>query len=146
MLDVRDLPIANAAGPSLQAGLATSNSPSAASASSSRPDLQMHDFQMMETPLVMSGFRPEAIQLWQQQMAGTTLATIAAGGVGGSSDSSPEPKRRGSSSHASWIAVSLLLVQGDLEVAATCTVTYIDPKQLLACGHPILQSGTISVP
>ncbi len=26
----------------------------------------------------MSGFRPEAIQLWQQQMAGTTLATIAA--------------------------------------------------------------------
>jgi len=146
MLDVRDLPIANAAGPSLQAGLATSNSPSAASASSSRPDLQMHDFQMMETPLVMSGFRPEAIQLWQQQMAGTTLATIAAGGVGGSSDSSPEPNAVAAAAMLPGSAVSLLLVQGDLEVAATCTVTYIDPKQLLACGHPILQSGTISVP
>ena len=59
MLDVRDLPIANGAGPSLQASLATSNNPSASSASSSRPDLQMHDFQMMETPLVMSGFRPK---------------------------------------------------------------------------------------
>jgi len=38
------------------------------------------------------------------------------------------------------------LVRGDLEIAATCTVTYVDPKQLLACGHPILQAGTVSLP
>jgi len=25
-------------------------------------------------------------------------------------------------------------------------VTYIDPKQLLACGHPVLQAGTVSMP
>jgi hypothetical protein len=43
-------------------------------------------------------------------------------------------------------AVSAQLVRGDLEIAATCTVTYIDPKQLLACGHPILQAGPISLP
>ncbi len=141
MLDVRDLPIANAAGPSLQAGLATSNNQSTSPA-----NLSGHEFQMMETPLVMSGFRPEAIQLWQQQMAGTTLATIAAGGVGGSSDFSPEPNAAAAAAMLPGSAVSLLLVQGDLGVAATCTVTYIDPKQLLACGHPILQSGTISVP
>jgi hypothetical protein len=42
--------------------------------------------------------------------------------------------------------VSAQLVRGDLEISATCTVTYIDPKQLLACGHPILQAGTISLP
>ena len=38
------------------------------------------------------------------------------------------------------------LVRGDLEIAATCTVTYVDPKQLLACGHPILQAGPVSMP
>jgi hypothetical protein len=43
-------------------------------------------------------------------------------------------------------AVSAQLVRGDLEVAATCTVTYIDAKQVLACGHPLMQAGPVSLP
>jgi hypothetical protein len=43
-------------------------------------------------------------------------------------------------------AISAQLIRGDLEIAATCTVTYVDPKQLLACGHPILQAGPVSMP
>src|SRR6185503_14619546 len=43
------------------------------------------NFQTMETPQVMSGFHPEAIRLWQKQMAGTGLDLIAAGGGSGSS-------------------------------------------------------------
>ena len=43
-------------------------------------------------------------------------------------------------------AVSAQLVRGDLEISATCTVTYVDPKQLLACGHPIMQAGPVSMP
>ncbi len=43
-------------------------------------------------------------------------------------------------------AVSMQLIRGDLEVAATCTVTYIDRKQLLACGHPVLGAGPVSLP
>jgi FMN-dependent NADH-azoreductase len=31
-------------------------------------------------------------------------------------------------------------------MAATCTVTYVDPQQLLACGHPLLQAGPVSLP
>ena len=38
------------------------------------------------------------------------------------------------------------LVRGDIEVAATCTITYIDPRQLLACGHPVLGAGPVSLP
>lgn len=38
------------------------------------------------------------------------------------------------------------LVRGDLEISATCTVTYVDPRQLLACGHPVLQAGPVSLP
>jgi hypothetical protein len=108
-------------------------------------------FQAMETPLVMSGFRPEAIRLWQKEMAGTGLDIIAAGGGSGSS----KPDTDGSlgaispSAIASVVpgsAVSAQLVRGDLEISATCTVTYVDPRQLLACGHPILQAGSVSLP
>ncbi|MGH9600196.1 MAG: hypothetical protein ACRD27_10045, partial [Terracidiphilus sp.] len=44
------------------------------------------NFEPMETPLTMTGFAPAAIGLWQQKMAGTNLAMVAAGGVGGGSD------------------------------------------------------------
>jgi len=111
-------------------------------------------FQPMQTPLVLSGFRPEAIRFWQQQTAGTALETVAAGGStsgsGAGLDSSsapstspeapvPPPLQPGSS-------VSMLLVRGDIEIAATCTITYIDPRQLLACGHPVLGAGPVSLP
>ncbi len=42
-------------------------------------------FRMMETPLVMSGFSPEAVKFWQQKMAGTGLDQVSAGGMGGGS-------------------------------------------------------------
>ena len=43
-------------------------------------------------------------------------------------------------------AVSAILVRGDLSISGTCTVTYVDPTQLLACGHPITQFGPVSMP
>ena len=144
MLEVRDLPIDAA-----QTTMTAANSSDSVSA-----DGMM--FEAMETPLVMSGFRPEAIKWWQKEMAGTGLEMVAAGGVGGSS----LPSSSGSgwtsadakiskSALASVVpgsAVSAQLIRGDLDISATCTVTYIDPKQLLACGHPILQAGPVSLP
>jgi len=105
------------------------------------------NFQAMETPLVITGLRPEAIRLWQQQMAGTGLATVAAGGASsGSGSSLDEPSTLAAATMVPGSAVSAQLVRGDIEISATCTVTYIDPKQLLACGHPILQAGPVSLP
>ena len=139
MLEVRDLPPQSAWA-------------SKSAHASSHPDSYVSTggmtFQAMETPLVMSGFRPEAISLWQKQMAGTGLDMVAAGG--GSGSSKPETGAGFSSSALASIepgsAVSAELVRGDLEISATCTVTYVDPKQLLACGHPILQAGPVSMP
>jgi len=39
-----------------------------------------------------------------------------------------------------------VLVRGDMDIAATCTVTYIDPQRLLACGHPLMQFGQVDLP
>jgi len=123
MLAVRDLPMTNM----------TPMTPGAAT--------DGMNLQPMETPLTMSGFSAEAVRFWRRQMAGTGLETVAAGGAASSSASS-QP----SIPVAPGAAVSALLVQGDMEIAATCTVTYLDAKQLLACGHPLFQAGTISLP
>jgi hypothetical protein len=93
----------------------------------------------MDTALVFNGFNEQALELWKQHVSSPGLTAMA--GVGGSSsdEKQPEPIVPGS-------AVSALLMRGDLEIAATCTVTYVDPKQLLACGHPITQFGPVSMP
>jgi hypothetical protein len=93
----------------------------------------------MDMPLVFNGFNPETLELWKEHAPLLGLTAVA--GIGGSSsdEKQPEPIIPGS-------AVSALLMRGDLEIAATCTVTYVDPKQLLACGHPITQFGPVSMP
>lgn len=109
-------------------------------------NFQAQNFHAMDTPLVMSGFAPAAIELWQQRMAGTSLAEVAAGGIGGNSDSDARISQAAIRALEPGSAISAELVRGDLEMAATCTITYIDPKQLLACGHPIFQAGPVSLP
>jgi hypothetical protein len=100
----------------------------------------------METPLVMAGFAPQAVRLWQEKMAGTGLDMVAAGGGSGGSKPGKAITAAAIASVVPGSAVSAQLVRGDMEIAATCTVTYVDPKQLLACGHPILQAGPVSLP
>jgi hypothetical protein len=94
--------------------------------------------QPIDTPLVFSGFSPDALRLWKEH---APLGLVPVEGVGGSesSEKQPDPMVPGS-------AVSAVLVRGDLDIAATCTVTYIDPKKMLACGHPITQFGPVSMP
>ena len=113
------------------------------SAQGPTPVADSTDIHPIETPLVLSGFSPEAVRFFQEHVSVMGLTPIA--GLGGSSsddghiDSSSAPLLPGS-------AVSALLVRGDLEIAATCTVTYVDPKQVLACGHPITRYGDVSIP
>jgi hypothetical protein len=133
MLEVRDIPVA---GQTLLAELPRKKD--------TGPMGEEPAFVPMETPLVMSGFHPEAVKLWQQKMEGTGLETVSAGGAGTSK--SDKLSAAAAASIVPGSAVSALLVGGDLEIAATCTVTYIDPKQLLACGHPLLQAGPVSLP
>ena len=142
MMEVRNLPIE----PSHELQRASTVLPTTASAADPGQPWSGATFQAMETPLVMSGFSPEAIQLWQKKTAGTGLDVVAAGGVGGSSGSSASMAMASPAGVVPGSAVSAQIVRGDMEIAATCTVTYIDPKQLLACGHPILQAGPVSLP
>src|SRR3984885_12672104 len=92
----------------------------------------------IETPLVFNGFSEEAIQLFAGQLGSAGIVPVmGAGSV--SNDKQPEPLEAGS-------AVSAILVRGDMDIEATCTVTYVDPQRLLACGHPLLQFGSVDLP
>src|SRR5499427_1145662 len=91
----------------------------------------------IETPLVFNGFSEEAVKAFAPQFASAGIVPVmGAGSV--SEEKQPEPLEAGS-------AVSAVLVRGDMDIAATCTVTYIDPQRLLACGHPLLQFGSVDI-
>lgn len=97
------------------------------------------EMQAMETPLVFSGFSPETVERFGDRFRAMGMTPVAGLGGADSAAVQPEPLVPGS-------AVSAVLVRGDLSVAGTCTVTYVDPKRLLACGHPITQYGPVDMP
>ena len=92
----------------------------------------------IETPLVFNGFSEDTLRLFSKEFASAGVVPVmGAGSV--SNDKQPEPLVPGS-------AVSAILVRGDMNIAGTCTVTYLDDSHLLACGHPLLQSGNVDIP
>ncbi len=92
----------------------------------------------IESPLVFNGFSEEAIQLFAGKLGAAGIVPVmGAGSI--SNDKQPEPLVPGS-------AVSAVLVRGDMDIEATCTVTYVDLQKLLACGHPLLQFGSVDLP
>ena len=93
----------------------------------------------IETPLLFSGFSQQAVDAFKDRFTAQGLTPVVGLGGGSNTEKQPEPIEPGSS-------VSALLVRGDMEIAATCTATYVDKRQLLACGHPITQTGSLSVP
>jgi len=92
----------------------------------------------IETPLVFNGFSEDTVQRFSSQFAAAGIVPVM--GAGSASNAKqPEPMEPGS-------AVSAILVQGDMNIAATCTVTYMDAQHLLACGHPLMQFGAVDLP
>ena len=92
----------------------------------------------IETPFVFNGFSQEGLQLFAPPLTAAGLVPVR--GVGSVSDAKqPEPLEPGS-------AISAILVRGDMDISATCTVTYMDATHLLACGHPLMQYGMVDLP
>src|ERR1700676_5126854 len=92
----------------------------------------------IETPLVFNGFSEDTVQRFASQFSAAGIVPVmGAGSV--SNAKQPEAMEPGS-------AVSAILVQGDMNIAATSPVTYMDAQHLLACGHPLMQFGMVDLP
>jgi hypothetical protein len=98
------------------------------------------EVQPIETALVFGGFSQDAVARFGERFRAMGMTPVAGlGGAAAAGTKQPEPLVPGS-------AVSAVLVRGDLSISGTCTVTYVDPTQLLACGHPITQFGPVEMP
>ncbi len=115
--------------PSRTSGPGLSNTPVADFANYLKP---------IEAPLVFNGFSQDAVQRFAPEFSAAGIVPVM--GAGSVTDAKqPEPLEPGS-------AVSAILVRGDMDISATCTVTYMDAHHLLACGHPLLQYGMVDLP
>lgn len=92
----------------------------------------------IETPLVFNGYSEESIHRFAPQFASAGIIPVMGAGSS-SNDPQPGAIEPGSS-------VGAVLVRGDMDISATCTVTYIDADHLLACGHPFLNFGQVEMP
>lgn len=137
-LDKSPMEEAAAAKPSISTAAGKTAAPGdASSLGSSAQDFKDY-LKPIDAPLVFNGFSEDAVRAFAPQFASAGIIPVmGAGSV--SNDKQPEPLVPGS-------AVSAVLVRGDMDIAATCTVTYVDPQRLLACGHPLLQFGAVDLP
>lgn len=87
-------------------------------------------------PIFGPELAPEAKALWQGGPV-RFMGTAAQGGAPSGGEASPiEP--------GGMVAVSL--VQGDLNMMATGTITYVSGKKLMMFGHPLFNLGSVDLP
>ena len=93
------------------------------------------------TPVVLSGFTPQAIQFFQPEFQSLGLVPVQGGMSGGAEDSGAPaaPLEPGS-------MISVQLVRGDMGVSADGTVTLVDGNRIFAFGHPFLSAGPMEIP
>lgn len=125
-----DAPAKNAAQPLTLAALSKSGN------ATSLPS----GFAPIQTPLMVSGVDARVLAFMQEQFAPLQMTPVQGGNVSSkTAQESSAPMIPGS-------AVGIALVQGDMDINATGTVTYRDGKTLLAFGHPMFSAGSINFP
>ena len=102
-------------------------------------------FQPLDLPVVASGLSARSIARLNAHLNGTLAPyhfSVLAGGGAGGVNTNTNPLARGASL-VPGSAVGVSLVQGDVDLTATGTVTYRDGNRLLLFGHPFTSLGPI---
>jgi hypothetical protein len=91
----------------------------------------------IDSPLVFSGFSAAAIRQYAGAFAGFGMSAAQ----GGTSDARPDDRyiKPGD-------MVSAVLMEGDLSLNASCTVTAIVDGRVYVCGHPLFGFGSVAMP
>jgi hypothetical protein len=95
--------------------------------------------QPLALPLVFSGFDPDTFAWARGIFSSMGFAPVMGGGGGGSSPG-PVPDL------APGAAVGVSLVEGDLDLSVSGTVTHIDHDRIYALGHPFYNLGPTQFP
>jgi hypothetical protein len=91
-------------------------------------------------PLTFSGFDPRTFE-WAREIFGPLgFAPVMSGGAGSAAPREPMPDL------APGGAIGISLVEGDLDMSATGTITHIDQGRIYAFGHPFYNLGPTQFP
>ena len=96
------------------------------------------------TPLLLSGFEAEAVQLLESIFADAGFKPVVGGSGGGRASAAERAAMNGPLREGDAVGVSL--VGGDVEMGATGTVTHIDGDRVYAFGHPFFNMGPAELP
>jgi hypothetical protein len=91
-------------------------------------------------PLTFSGFDPQAFAWAREIFGGLGFAPVMAGGGGGRAPLQPMPPFEPGG------AIGISLVEGDMDLSATGTITHIDQDRVYAFGHPFYNLGPTQFP
>ena len=93
------------------------------------------------TPLGLGNMVPEVRDLFAPELTAMGFLPMATGAdrAGANAPAAPKTLSPGS-------AVAVILAQGDINIAATGTVTAVDDGRVLAFGHPFTGGGAVSFP
>ena len=97
-------------------------------------------FSTPDIPLMASGLSAHSISRLNQFLSPFHFNVMAGGGAGEDTDMNPLAK---GATLVPGSAVGVSLVQGDMDLTATGTVTYRDGNRLLLFGHPFTSFGPI---
>ncbi len=95
---------------------------------------------LAQAPLSVSGFSAPAFAQLEKLLGDSNVVPVRAGGATGT------PTEGGPTKFEMGGAIALELIRGDMSAAAICTVSYLDANHVLACGHPIFQTGESYAP
>jgi hypothetical protein len=90
-------------------------------------------------PLVFSGFSPDTFD-WARGVFSAMGFAPVLGGAGGAASVGPLPQL------APGSAVGVSLIEGDLDLSVTGTITHIDGDRIYAFGHPFYNLGPTQFP
>jgi hypothetical protein len=94
--------------------------------------------QPIETPLLFGGFSSSVLSTCRD-LLGSLGFQVMQSGAGSSRDGDPIPIEPGG-------AVSGVILNGDMSIAATGTITYRDGDRILGFGHFLFNNGAVSLP
>jgi len=95
----------------------------------------------VQIPLRFGGFAREAVEPYLSLFRQMGFEPMMGGVLAGGQSSAPVDSELKPGS-----MISMLLVRGDLNLSADCTVTYRQGNNLYACGHRLLAAGPIQIP
>ena len=95
----------------------------------------------ISTPIVLNGFVPEVHNIWASMLNHAGFTTT----IGGMS-SSGITQSNGSTSLQPGDPVGVMLMRGDLTMAGTGTVTFVEDDRVYAFGHPFYNLGSAQYP